>query len=272
MKLSEAIENRNSFADAAAPRQSMSFGDIIAPKPATAAPAQQDLPATAGEATLHPGILAMQALDADGWHNIMRFDSSEERKYPLGKTFPPGSWGEIADYIDVWNGVENLYFSINEPRPNAPDGKLAKADIANIRAVFSDVDPKDGFALSDERDRLHKLADDLSAGPVPPSIVIDSGSGVQMVWKLEAKLPFSGDVDNDPHLKAAEELGRGVGHALGGDATQNIDRILRIPGTINIPNAGKLRSGRVRAPAKLLGVTDKLYTLDALAGRSAGNA
>lgn len=265
MKLSEAIENRNSFADAAAPRQSMSFGDLVAPKPAAAAPAQQEPPARAEEAALHPGILAMQALDADGWHNVMRFDPSEKRKYPLGKTFPPGSWDAIADYIAIWNGVENLYFSVNEPRPDAPDGKLSKTDIANIRAVFSDIDPRDGFALSAERDRLHKLANDLSAGPTPPSIAIDSGSGVQMVWKLEAKLPFSGDKDNDPHQKAAEELGRGMGLELGGDPTQNIDRILRMPGTINIPNALKLSKGRTEAQAKLLGVTDKLYTLDALA-------
>lgn len=265
MKLSEAIENRNSFADAAAPRQSLSFGDIIAPKPAAAAPAQQEPPATAEKAALHPGILAMQALDADGWHNVMRFDPSEKRKYPLGKTFPPGSWDAIADYINVWNGLENLYFSVNEPQPGAPDGKLSKTHIANIRAVFSDIDPRDGFALSAERDRLHKLANDLSAGPMPPSIVIDSGSGVQMVWKLKAKLPFSGDVDNDPHQKAAEELGRGMGLELGGDPTQNIDRILRMPGTINIPNALKLSKGRTEAQAKLLGVTDKLYTLDALA-------
>ena len=34
--------------------------------------------------------------------------------------------------------------------------------------------------------------------------------------------------------------------------TQNIDRILRLPGTINLPNAKKLREGRTACPAKLI--------------------
>ncbi|WP_315918642.1 hypothetical protein [Mesorhizobium sp. SP-1A] len=214
------------------------------------------------KAGLHPGLLCMQALDADGRHNITRINP--KTGFTKGRCFPPGSWDAIAAYINVWNGVENLYFSCNEPRPDAPDGKLSKAQIENVRAVFIDVDPRDGFALSDERNRLHKLADDLLAGPVPPSIVIDSGSGVQMVWKLETKLPVSGSEDH-PHLKAAEAQGAGIAAVIGGDATQNIDRILRVPGTINLPNEVKLRKGRVKAQAKLLGVTDALYTIDALA-------
>src|SRR5262249_5362482 len=45
--------------------------------------------------------------------------------------------------------------------------------------------------------------------------------------------------------------------------TQNIDRILRLPGTINLPTAKKRKDGRVACPAKLLWFNDARYPLDA---------
>jgi hypothetical protein len=53
-------------------------------------------------------------------------------------------------------------------------------------------------------------------------------------------------------------------HRLGAKAgTQNIDRILRLPGTINLPNAKKRKEGRVRCPTKLVDFNDEVYSLDA---------
>src|SRR5262249_13036175 len=45
--------------------------------------------------------------------------------------------------------------------------------------------------------------------------------------------------------------------------TQNIDRILRLPGTINLPNAKKRGEGRMECPTKLLWFDDTSYPLDA---------
>ena len=54
--------------------------------------------------------------------------------------------------------------------------------------------------------------------------------------------------------------------SLGAKAgTQNIDRILRLPGTINIPNAAKLEKGRVRCPTKMLAFNGASYPLEAFA-------
>ena len=48
--------------------------------------------------------------------------------------------------------------------------------------------------------------------------------------------------------------------------TQNIDRILRLPGTTNLPNKKKLNTGRVACPTRLI----RFERHDALAGRISG--
>jgi hypothetical protein len=50
---------------------------------------------------------------------------------------------------------------------------------------------------------------------------------------------------------------------LGGVAgTQNIDRILRLPGTTNLPNAKKRKVGRVPCPTELIQFYGVSYDLD----------
>jgi hypothetical protein len=45
--------------------------------------------------------------------------------------------------------------------------------------------------------------------------------------------------------------------------TQNIDRILRLPGTTNLPNKKKIKVGRVACRARLISFNDLKYSLDA---------
>ena len=52
--------------------------------------------------------------------------------------------------------------------------------------------------------------------------------------------------------------------------TQNIDRILRLPGTTNLPNAKKRKEGRVACQTKLLWFDDVSYPLDAFPKEAPG--
>ena len=45
--------------------------------------------------------------------------------------------------------------------------------------------------------------------------------------------------------------------------TQNIDRILRLPGTTNLPNKAKQKAGRVKCPTKMIHFNGGAYSLDA---------
>jgi hypothetical protein len=56
----------------------------------------------------------------------------------------------------------------------------------------------------------------------------------------------------------------GVMKRLGAKAgTQNIDRILRLPGTANLPNAKKQSEGRAKCPTRLLWFDHTSYPLEA---------
>ena len=179
-----------------------------------------------------------------------------------GRNFTlPEETDAMRAWIDARNGSKNLYFCPNEPREDAPHSKLRKEHIGAICAVYTDHDPKGGPAhLSAERERLNKQALELAASTHKPSYLINSGGGVQYLWLLAAPLEVTPESQ-----EAAESQGRGLATALGGgDAVQNIDRLLRLPNTWNLPDAKKLKKGRNKAMARVF-ATGSRYTLAQLA-------
>jgi hypothetical protein len=198
----------------------------------------------------------LKAVDAEGWHNLVRIDpeSGETR----GQTFAPGSWDAIAAFVDRWHGSHGLYFSTNEPRPHSPDKKLGKRDIGAIRFIFVDKDPDKSIPFVKARAELETFVPQVRES-LRPTLTLDSGGGFQFLWRLAEKL------DPAEFETVVEEQGRGLAKAFGGDPVQNIDRVLRLPGTINLPNAKKRSRGQTAATARLLDLNDAVFTLAKLA-------
>lgn len=178
---------------------------------------------------------------------------------PVGVTRPQGH-PNLAAFVKQHAGAFNLYFSANEPKPDAPDRKLTKDDVARITTIFADIDPAAGADLAAERLRLRALADDLSGELWAPTYTIDSGGGVQLLWRLREPLDATPE-----NIAAVEAQGRGIAAKLGGDPVQNIDRVMRLPGTTNFPNAKKRAAGRKSAPSCIIGRAAWPITLPALA-------
>lgn len=215
------------------------------------------IPAALLKPELHPGVQFLQKLDFEGWHNLVTICPTTGAI--SGKTFKPGAWETMSEWVRAREGKLNLYFSANEPLEDAPDSKLRKEHIGAIRCVYADADPREGEELAAERARLKGLASSLIKGQAPPTFAIDSGSGIQLLWRLRDKLPAS------EHREAAEAQSAGIAAELGGDPTQNIDRLLRLPGTMNIPNAAKIAKGRLRNMSALIEATDARYSLHDMA-------
>ena len=109
---------------------------------------------------------------------------------------------------------------------------------------------------------LHVDVDDQAAlvrieAFVPkPTTAVFSGGGYQAFWKLK---------EPSQELARVERINARLASELGGDKCHNIDRIMRVPGTINVPNDKKRRAGRVPTLAYVVDeVTDwsRLYSLD----------
>jgi hypothetical protein len=162
---------------------------------------------------------------------------------------------KAASWIESQNRARGVYFTAN-PTPADLRQKPTKNDIVAIASLWGDVDPLDGSgrALNAERERLLALAEELAALNCSPSFIIDSGNGIQPVWLLADPIEASPE-----YRAAAEALCARIEAALGAKGTHNVDRLLRVPGTRNLPNARKRQMGRGETQARLLHASWQRY-------------
>jgi hypothetical protein len=154
--------------------------------------------------------------------------------HPAGSPFETVQDREITNFIEMHNGKRNIYYSVNTPIDTAPDGKLKKNHIKEINAVWLDADPAKDKDFTQERERLHKFAKELATSANPPTVITDSGGGIQAFWLLDKPVPV-----NDATKIEYEALSRGLAEQYGTDKVQNIDRIMRLPYTYNLPTKKK---------------------------------
>lgn len=163
-------------------------------------------------------------------------------------TFGPGRVEACAAWIAARNGKRNLYYTPNDVRPGFR-GKAAKKNIVRVRTYHADIDPfvpKDGDVdFDEERKRIKRL---IEAFPIKPTATIFSGGGYQLFWKMKQRKPLVNGT-----LEETETINLKLARWLGGDSScQDVSHIMRLPGTMNIPNAKKKRLGREPAMAKLV--------------------
>ncbi len=158
----------------------------------------------------------------------------------------PQQPGEERDWLRraVADG-RNVYFHVNQPGW-ALDKRAEKKDIRTVRAFHVDIDPQKGE--EPEACKQRALAALAKYDPAP-SVVIDSGGGVQAFWLLEEPLTLDG---TEECWAKAEAYNVAIQRAFSADSCFNVDRIMRLPGTVNVPNKKKVAKGRKRCEARLL--------------------
>ena len=118
-------------------------------------------------------------------------------------------------------------------------GKRRKSNIQQAQFLHVDLDCKDyPGSLAEQENRIIGLLLEKRERPkgIPePTAVWFTGGGYQAVWKLHEPVP--------PEI--AEDYNKRLLRSLqGGDGTHNVDRLLRLPGTINWLNDRKRGAGR----------------------------
>lgn len=162
-------------------------------------------------------------------------------------TFRADQLAMMAAWIAAKDGHENLYWQVNSSGDRTLTKKAAKADIVRAEWLHVDIDPSPNGDFSSQREMI---LGHLMTFEHAPQIIIDSGGGYQAFWRIKP-------TDN---LLDVEATNRWLGEQLGADHCHNIDRIMRLPFTTNLPNKKKRQAGRQPVPAKLMvvreGVTD----------------
>lgn len=132
----------------------------------------------------------------------------------------------------------NIHWTVNHVQSGV-HRKPSKADITYARFTHADIDPPKDGSIWDAESVLKALLD----SPIPPSIIVNSGNGLQALWRLEGS----------QNAQDVEAVNLSIIHAFDGDrGTQNVDRLLRVPGTVNWPNKRKREQGRVPVLAKVI--------------------
>ena len=164
----------------------------------------------------------------------------------------PAAAADAVDWVEIANRKNNVYFVVNRARDVGT--KPRKTDVDAILGAHADVDPIKGRELMAERTRLLALADELADLPMPPSFIIDSGGGIQTFY--QATVPVGPE-----YAEEVESYSRRLECVLGGvENCSNLDRVMRVPGTVNWPDAKKRAAGREPALARVLSASGRRYT------------
>jgi Family of unknown function (DUF5906) len=181
---------------------------------------------------------------------------------------------EAREFVREHNGKRNIYYSVNPTRrPMAK--KPAKTDIAAVEFLLADLDPRANETPDDAKTRYLEA---LETHEPAPTAIVNSGNGIQLLWRLEEPIVLEEpgtirDANGTTKKEYSPETAAAIADiearvealmlSLGSNAgTQNIDRILRLPGTTNLPNRKKSKAGRVACPARLIHFNGATCTLD----------
>ena len=174
---------------------------------------------------------------------------SPDRKGVSFQTFTDEK--EALRFIDHENGVRNLYFLVNDTT-HPINTKPSKTDISygSWFHVDIDSDATDKEGLDRDLDSmLARLTNSLPKGMPKPTAIVFSGNGYWGFWKLKEPVRIEG---TESKWEEFEAYNKRLEQVFGGDHCFNVDRIARLPGTINIPNPQKRKKGRIEVEAKLL--------------------
>lgn len=217
--------------------------------------------------TASEAIDFLQALRAPPWV-LTAINSCPSGKTPEITTITARNAGEALAFVRRWGAERNLYYSTN-PTRTARNKKAAKTDIAAIEFALADLDPADNETPEAAKAR-YLVA--LETFKPTPTAVVDSGNGIQLLWRLKEPIKLADPVVakdkvvydeatlaiiDDVEARIADIMVR-LGSVAG---TQNIDRILRLPGTTNYPNPAKKAKGRVPCPTKQIRFDDSQFDL-----------
>lgn len=155
-------------------------------------------------------------------------------------------------WLEKHNGKANLYWHVN-PVISLMQKKAERTDIKEVCFLQVDVDPENStevISLQDQQEAiLSRFFEKRPRGVPEPTFVIFSGGGYQGFWKLAESIQIGGDI---ARAEDAKRYNQQLELLFKADNCHNIDRLMRLPYTVNLPSAKKRAKGRVAAVATIV--------------------
>ena len=161
---------------------------------------------------------------------------------------------QVQAFVREQNKTKNVYYSVNTPKPTITK-KANKKEIISVDFLHVDVDPD-----KDETSEafIERFLPVIQAYEPHPTAIVLSGNGINALWRLAEPVELNGPAS----YTALEDRNLALAEVFGADpSTRDISRILRVPGTVNYPNAAKLKRGRQVGLAELFEFNELAYTL-----------
>ncbi len=166
---------------------------------------------------------------------------------------------EVTAWLKEHGKDRNIYFGVN-PVLRSLGKKAERADIKELAWLHVDIDPRVGEDIEAEQKRALKLLQKPPGNVPPPTVVVFSGGGYQGFWRLKKPIPINGEEERYEDTKLYNLQLEVV---FAADPCHNVDRIMRLPGTVNRPNERKRKKGRKPALAELTEWhDDRTYDID----------
>jgi len=134
-----------------------------------------------------------------------------------------------------------------------------KDDISTVVAAWADLD----FHQIDPTNRdvaLELAYRRIESLGIPPTMLVHTGNGLQVWWLFHEPAAIT---DAWP-AERFEAINIGLAQRLGGDHVHDLARVLRVPGTINLPDSKKQARGCVPVVTRLVSSDGPSYSPEIL--------
>jgi hypothetical protein len=168
---------------------------------------------------------------------------------------------KLSAFVAAKSGRFGVFYPVADVMPDLQQQPERK-HLTETRLLHVDLDPPPEVAPAAFDQWAAAKVDEVrqQTHSPPPSCIVLSGNGLHLLWALDAPHWLGGA---DEIIADFEAYTNGLALAFGAkDGTWNANRVLRLPGSVNLPNATKRKKGRSARPSSIVELhPDRLYTL-----------
>lgn len=187
----------------------------------------------------------LEAVCGNGYGYLaISYTKDPEWKGLRTKSFPANDVTPIIEYVDTIKNTEQIMFGLGRRQKELTStSRGGNKDVCAISVIGMDIDLYDP---SKPHKQLPKSVGEaiqiLNSFQVAPSMIVKSGNGLHGYWFLQEDL----EITDAESLKSAQSIVRNFyrGFAVHSlpyqfDATHDLSRGLRLPGTLNLKDVDK---------------------------------